>query len=291
MMTSSSLNILFSRLPLEVCEMVIVRVAQLPQPDVHTTVQSLYACSLVCRSWVPRSRTHIFRSVLLYSSKKGKRFIIALSTTPGLGEYVDELTITVGYPDPGEPGGTGWIHQVLSAAAPLLVNLNRLAFGNLRVLHPTFIALVSQLKTVRTLIVNDFRVGNQSFREIVQLTNRFKNLQDLVISRTEWKLPVSFYRGRSCSFTSLRVNPEFFPCLNDVLHWLVASSCTSSLVQIQLTCQLPVPLLDTFLLSCGPTLQTLELQIHGFQTTSDLLPCNSRLLRTIFVANFLHRFL
>lgn len=55
---------------------------------------ALRSCALVCRSWLPRSRLHLFQSVRLTGVwKEAEEFSAHLTTHPTLGRYVRRLEV------------------------------------------------------------------------------------------------------------------------------------------------------------------------------------------------------
>ena len=74
--------------PIEVCEQVIDMVA------LKKDVKALLACSLVSRTWTPRSRVHLYNHIYLHCETRIKRFLSTLALTPHLGFYVETLCIT-----------------------------------------------------------------------------------------------------------------------------------------------------------------------------------------------------
>lgn len=289
------------RLPLEVCETVIGFIDS-PYDEVDdqnkyeaSDVRSrrkrtLYSCALVCRSWVPKARICLLRSVKVGNGRTAASFTASLQATRPLGVYVHELSIGVedhkerdDPPDGGESGPTGstsasgWIYQFVQVLPPLLPKLERLEYWNLPILHPLFYSLSSKFTSIQSLYLSDFRT--QSFRDILQLINRCKNLQKLTVSECHWQLPSSFSPsryGQRC-LTDFALNLTSRECENDMCNWLTRSRITCTIEELHITNiyddgdthpRPPAPFLTPYLggllESCATTLRTLVL---GFQGT------------------------
>lgn len=88
-----------SKLPIEVCEHVI---DHLPIDNLvlhfridafRKSQQALYACMLVCRDWVPRSRHHLFRNVILCDTRQAHAFLDTLTHHLHRAKLVQSLSI------------------------------------------------------------------------------------------------------------------------------------------------------------------------------------------------------
>ncbi|KAJ3482626.1 hypothetical protein NLI96_g6844 [Meripilus lineatus] len=89
-----------SKLPIEVCERVIDNLAiSVLNPtwiDYAVALQSmptLYACSLVCCDWVPRSQHHLLRQVQLRTTRQADAFLDTLTHHPHRAQLVQYLEI------------------------------------------------------------------------------------------------------------------------------------------------------------------------------------------------------
>lgn len=221
-------------LPLEVCEVIIglVDAQRLQDSYCSFTIikrKTLYSCALVCRDWVPKSRIHLFRSVGLNNRQQAGCFMTTVSTIPQLGEYVQALEISL------RDDSLYRIHQVLP---PLLPRLAHLQYSHLPVLHPVFIVLASRFKMVTSLRFDDFE--RQSFREVVQILNRFPHLRKLELSGCSWKSPGLFYcrrqkRGKHAIPVQLSVSTfepstfKGFGQAGDTIQWLMKKQSFNTL--------------------------------------------------------------
>lgn len=242
------------RLPLEVCEKVIESVWHMP---------TRYNCCLVCRDWVPKSRIHLFRDVRISDDETATKFMNAIFASPGIGAYVLELVLDLRY------SSGSWIYRFVQVLPPFLINLTRLEYRHLPALNPLFYALSSRFNTISELIL--FGLKKQSFKEILQLTNRCHSLRTVTLIDCDWKSPSTFYARRGCSFHRFHLEP-FRGCYNpqdqrdDVLRWLITSKAASTLVAFHLVISnLPdrIPRLPDLLGLCSATLQALTLDISA----------------------------
>ncbi|KAJ3477429.1 hypothetical protein NLI96_g10472 [Meripilus lineatus] len=92
------------KLPIEVCERVIDNLALpahnptiLDYDKAVEAVSTLYACSLVCRDWVPRSQHHLIRCVTLRTTRGADAFLSTIARHPHRAQSVQFLGI---YPRP-----------------------------------------------------------------------------------------------------------------------------------------------------------------------------------------------
>ncbi|KAH8075846.1 hypothetical protein BXZ70DRAFT_963555 [Cristinia sonorae] len=80
-----------SRFPVEVWECILDFCAWNCEftNDSHT----LYACTLTCRAWLPRSRMHLYHMVNLYTEENLRRFLSLVRQNPIIGSLVYELSL------------------------------------------------------------------------------------------------------------------------------------------------------------------------------------------------------
>lgn len=268
------------RFPVEIFERIIDMVEELSKgpifPD-ELDPRDLVQCSLVCRSWVPRTRLHIFRSVKLRRMSKAYWFLDILAHKPAYGQFVKTLFI---WPDPDismdeatelpemqtsipTKSQTWWIHEALIRLPKLLSNLQTLYLAGLPVLHLAFVILCSQFTTVQTLHL--WNLDNQSGPEIVQLISRFSQIHTLTMG-IMWRYPVSYYKGKRHNLKDLYVSivDQMSPQgVSDLLKRLVTCGSISMLTNLTLNIDVsPTILVDLLLHSCSHTLCELCLVLH-----------------------------
>jgi len=82
------------RLPTETCEHIIDFCAY--DSWLYCRPQTLRACALTCRAWLPRSRFHLYRGISLCNASHYHNFLSTVKANPLLSTFVHEL-------DLGEP--------------------------------------------------------------------------------------------------------------------------------------------------------------------------------------------
>ena len=250
-----------SAIPTEVVEQVIDMVAEGQDRffwrAVEMRTHSLYACSLVARSWVPRSRLHLYPFVELSSDRKTRRFLNSLAQSPALGQFVETLQIR---PHDEDERTCGWIFKALTTLPPLLPNLRELVLCELPDLRQECIAVLSRFRTVESLVLYDLR--KQSLREIVLLISRFPQLRRLYVVYCTWKLPGRYYSGKQHNLTTLHVYASN-SCESSFLEWTLASKSTSALTVFRAYSDVAGSAVDRVLQSCCSTLQDLHLRIYS----------------------------
>ncbi|KAH9916198.1 uncharacterized protein B0H18DRAFT_1038775 [Fomitopsis serialis] len=102
-----------TQLPLELCEAVI--------DCLHDNRGCLRICSLICRSWSPRARRHLFRKVQLLRRRQGLRFLAALESSWEAGTRIGEYVLDLELPRMGLTGK----HRDLLLRCALLVEISR----------------------------------------------------------------------------------------------------------------------------------------------------------------------
>lgn len=258
-----------SALPIEVCEHIINMVAQLADrwdnEELQGRYRTLRACSLVARSWIHRSRLHLFRDVILSSDLRTKEFLNVLSHSPELLRYVEILRIL---PVSVKDGvSLGWIYQVLSTLPPFLPRLRELSLCGLPVLHPIWIVTASRFSTIETLSL--YRLRRQPLREIVQLINRFPRLQSLNVLDCSWKLSSTYYGRKQHNLTTLHTFTNI-PEWVAILEWALASGSTGTLTTFRAPSGAQGLAMDSILKTCYSTLQELHLNIWSDYSEYDV---------------------
>ncbi|KAJ3477111.1 hypothetical protein NLI96_g10690 [Meripilus lineatus] len=250
-----------SVLPTEVWERVIDWVPYYEhRKDSRNT---LYACSLVCRSWVHRSQFHLFVRIELSNTRQANSFIDILAHSPVIASGLRVLIISPSRSKakPMEKIPScfyNWIYVVLATLPPLLPHLEALEFRGLPILHPNFILMASRFKTIRRLRLHN--IVYQSFSEIIRLINRFSLLQTLEVYNVQWNQPSSCYPSKRHRIKELISGPDN-GCQSDMLNWMCSSQSIVALHSLKLHAVdvLLVPTLNTILHLCMRSLQTLAI--------------------------------
>lgn len=220
-----------SRLPTEIYERIIDAVADLARGKwlqvLGWTVADLPSCTLVCRTWLPRSRYHLYHHVRLDGTSRTRQFIFTMSTSILLGNHVIELTLDA-YVEPWQKPTVpdfNWIYQAASVLSPHLKNLDVLRFRGLPLLHPTFPIRLSTFVTIKKLVIDSFD-GGTTFGEVVRFIGRFPQLRHLAIHWCTWRQPVSYLTRQQCQLSSLYVEQPGI-VKRDIIRWLFPN-CTEA---------------------------------------------------------------
>lgn len=230
---------------------------------------TLWACSLVCWSWVPRSQFHLFVDVHLSTSPQHESFHSVLSRFPSVGQGTKSLTLSPSPPHARrtntgpQPNHYNWVYTALTTIPRFLTRLQTLVFLRLPVLHPSFVALASQFKPIRNLELS--YLENHSFTEIIRLVNRFPQIQTLDISNSQWSTPGNFGPTRRHRLKRFWVN-TYGNTRGDILRWMSSSiMCFSELQNLtpKLTLVVGENPLDHIFGQCFKTLKYLMLDIQA----------------------------
>lgn len=275
---------LHQSLPLDIYEEIIDLVDVRPIRISHESFTSiwrktLYSCALVCRDWLPKSRTHLFQRVSLNSDQQVDRFMTTVNTTPQLGEYVRALEISL------HDDSINKVHRDLP---PLLPNLTHIRYSNLPVLRHTFFALASSFSTVISLKFENLE--QQSFQEIVQILDQFPRLQKLEFADCVWTSPDSFhFSGQKWEQYPLLSLSSFQPWTwtsgdcrpEDTIRWLMKSQPLYTLNEYRYNSKIAPPEnLHDLLNDHAESLKRLELHVDICTSESEeeghlnaLAPC------------------
>ena len=254
------IEVLRPAIPTEVVERIIDMVAELVDEiyweDLEERSHILHACSLVGRAWVPRSRLHLFRDVLLSSDWNTRRFLDSLARCQALGQYVEILRVL---PSNEDEMSCGWMFKALSTLPPSVPHLRELVFGQLPDLRPQCFAVLFRFSTVESLVLYD--LGRQSLREVVLLISRFPQLRRLQVRDCRWGLPGRCYSGKQHSLTTLQVN-NGGDWDRSFLEWALASKSTHALTTFRARSDVAGSAMHRVLETCCSTLRQLHLDLY-----------------------------
>lgn len=197
----------------------------------------------------------------------------SLTTCRQLGEFVHRLRI-----DP-QGRGADWFYKVLQVLPPILTNLERLEFWALPDLHQIFFGLCTRFTTIKALTL--YELGSQSFREIVRIASRAKNLQTLTLYNCRWKSPAEFFTPRGLGPVDIRLNSIPKESHDDAFRWVNAEAFPA-LKQFSFSVSLPSQTVhsDIFLEKSFLSLQSLDLEIAIDPETQVDNVCTPSVLQT-----------
>lgn len=160
---------------------------------VYTTSRGAYvptpfhACCMTCRSWVPKSRYHLYSLVCLRDQDTSRRFTRSLDTNPANRIFVRTLRLgystminsTVFFHD-----STQWIHATLLSLAPRLQKLQEIyAFGlNLSEVHPHFHLCMRLLRGLRSLYLDCLHASASQLLRVLHHLNHLTSLDMMWMS-------------------------------------------------------------------------------------------------------------
>ena len=187
----------FTRIPQEIVDMIIDAIAEYPKDE-----ECLRSCTLVCKSWRPRSRTHLFSMITLADEATSAAFQRLLENDTSLKQSQNGVSpvahlvrhLRYGLPtstgDPDE--GITWtaecpIPTLPSNTVKLLRRLDTLSIAQLHMDECQELLLKSDYGSIRTLYIHSGKmlyapngVGpGPSFTEFIR--NTFPNLEVLHI--------------------------------------------------------------------------------------------------------------
>lgn len=152
------------QLPVEVCERIIDFVAGMNLHFIlwgdHEMRSALRACALTCRSWVPRSRFHLFESITVRSSSDLDAIVGRLRASPVLWDRVEELIIDVRT----VPAPHWWMFCLPVRLAPMLRKLRWLTFDSidLSIPHENFYKGLLLWRGIENLHLTDVQYTQHS---------------------------------------------------------------------------------------------------------------------------------
>ncbi|KAH9928499.1 uncharacterized protein BXZ73DRAFT_90570 [Epithele typhae] len=171
-----------TRLPPELCDETI--------DHLWDDIDSLRACSLTCKDWLPSSRFHLFRSVRLRHADDLTRFRALLASAPSVALCVRKLSLNADHagiaPDGSPRVDDGWV-DATAALFPLLTHLTALALARIRwhALAPaTRAALTAAADSIRQLFL--FDVSFAASRDVILFLSAFPALRELYFQSVSW---------------------------------------------------------------------------------------------------------
>ncbi|OJT10938.1 hypothetical protein TRAPUB_12559 [Trametes pubescens] len=154
-------------------------------------VDSLRACSLVCQSWLPCSRFHLFRNVRLRHADDMLRFRALLASSPSIAYCVRKLSLSADYagatPEGAAQEDDAWVNGV-ATLLPLLHHVTTLGLARVRwhaLSAETRAAFAGVCKRVQQLFL--FEVSFEASRDVVSFLSSFPALEELYFQAVSWK--------------------------------------------------------------------------------------------------------
>lgn len=158
-------------LSIELCEHIIDILTQ--DIDPHDRRQTLAACALTCRSWVRRSRLHLY-SLGFVDTRQIKAFIASVTLNPSNGRFVRHLYLRGNDNRPEDQIDLILVPVQLPHKLPNLVHITFCDI-NLSVLHSSFFAHLRRFGKVRYITCD--HTASSSLHRIAQLVRSFPRLE------------------------------------------------------------------------------------------------------------------
>ncbi|OSD02197.1 hypothetical protein PYCCODRAFT_450210 [Trametes coccinea BRFM310] len=155
---------LSAKIPLEVCEIIIDECRCAPWP-VSDRLQTLQACALVCRAWLPCSRRNLWRRVIATRQTCCYRLVEALKQSPELAKHIFELEI----------------------------------YGSSGIRHPSLLGIVPRRdkrfpENLKTLEVHHFDFGEYHWKRYNTYLAHFPPITHLEFHNVVFESATDFYR-------------------------------------------------------------------------------------------------
>lgn len=145
----------------------------------HDDEETLRACSLVARSWLPASRFHLFQTLYIFNEREFWALVELLQKNPGLGSHVRELALDILYDSYGnaEP----WIRPPVDIS-PLTAHIPTIEVLTLsddwtRYGEPNRTVILDSFRKVRTLTI--MASNFYSIQDLLTLLRSFPLLERL----------------------------------------------------------------------------------------------------------------
>lgn len=218
-------------------------------------IKTLRTCSLVCRSWVPTTRLHIFRTVRLSSEAACSQFSTLLENSPAIARCVRKLTISAQYAGVGADNrgieDDAWVNASAEIARRLGQHgrVNTLALSRLRwtsLAQSTRDAYKAVFRGVKTLLL--FEVRFHASGDVLEFLDAFPDLEELYFHAVSWDFesttpaaPASTaelisrsvsQEGDKMHLSYLFLDPRSSPTL--VTEWILSHPSEQKLRTIQL---------------------------------------------------------
>jgi hypothetical protein len=248
-----------ANLPIELWETII--------DHLHSDQVSLRTCGLTCKSWLPASRYHLFR-VLVLTAYDFHKFIKILSPSSltTIGPYVNALILNEGKERRvSEPK---WVAKALPALAAHLPDVESLRILWLYWSDEDSLAcsaLLDSFAGLKALHLSNLAFDNPA--HLLEVIASFPRLESLHISKVMFLGPhnpkaTSSHVGPPNSLTKIEFGNSF---ISTVLDWLATQPVVIGLRTISLN---SLPVCETasaarLLRVLGPQLEHLSLSVVG----------------------------
>ena len=200
-----------SRVPVELAEAIIDDLGSEGRGvDYH--LRTLRSCALVCKTWLPRSRYHLFRSVHIETALQFKNICTSFHTSPSLQSLVECVAVSVEATRRGSLEGENRplddsdvkrraFHEAAAVVLlPMLPNLRTYKLTGTKpfrqrqvYLSQISLACFSRFSSIRCLTLKNLMFSNGV--KLMRLLGSLPYLQDLELTRIKIHTPLSNVMG------------------------------------------------------------------------------------------------
>ncbi|KAH7928610.1 hypothetical protein BV22DRAFT_193926 [Leucogyrophana mollusca] len=185
----------------------------------HEDAEALGTCSLVCKSWLPASRYHLFSIISLHPWKKDSFLRLLDSTCSSFAPHVRHLYIREGR------GAYTWEKKWLNDALPRLSGLTHVESLEIEQVFWEFLSAAAKksffegFRGIKQLKLRqfEFRTGT----DLVTFLSAFPKLEALRLDNVKWERETMELAGLSVP-TRLRVVGMNYCRKSPVLDWLMS---------------------------------------------------------------------
>lgn len=143
----------------------------------------MLACALVCRAWLPCSRSKLFHTIVIDGTQSWARFKVILSpSTPShIAPYLKTVRKLVVFPI-GENEEDVWSHEILGACLEYMTGLKRIELDSFTFTSEWRSSLqsIAPYFSLQALKIQDMYGGD--LMDLHQLISTFPNLAQLVLN-------------------------------------------------------------------------------------------------------------
>ncbi|KAH7913107.1 hypothetical protein BJ138DRAFT_1124656 [Hygrophoropsis aurantiaca] len=225
----------------------------------HIDTRMLGICSLVCKSWLPASRFHLFSTISLHPWKKDSFLRLLDSTYSSFAPYVRHLFIREGR------GAYTWEKKWLNEALPLMTALTRIESLEIEQIIWEFLGTAAK-KSFREIFreVKQLRLRQFEFRtgtELVDFLTAFPILETLRLENVKWEKETTQLLDASVP-SRLRVVGMNYCRKGPVLDWLLTNPGVARVdtVRLGMITARDTPTVSRYLQFLGDSLT--ELHLH-----------------------------
>jgi hypothetical protein len=234
----------------------------------YDDIPTLASCALVCKDWLPSSRSHLFHTLIL-NSWNSEKFLPLLKSPlhgPAIAPHVRELWIIEDY------GYHAWFNEGLPVMCMgVLRSVTSLHVDQLhweKLGGESRAALMSFLHSVEELTLMGCKF--QTFDQFTEVVSEPRSLRKLEMFGTVWKDGATVELDRLPCPSQLQAL-DLFNCTSPILRWLLQhESCYRMLKILKVDDRsvgaASIELFGQFLQALDSTLESLSVEVSGCES-------------------------